>query len=402
MSRAGTDAEIDTKTQIESAFCQADALHVVWGDGHESIYPEIWLRHAPGFPNAKPPVGKQGRFPRSGLRINSVKVRSTQVSIVFQPGAIEAHFPAQWLREHCPSDAERQSRRRVLILWDKSIVQTLPQTQHQDVVGADSGLLNLYRLVLDFGFAIIRDVPVVDGQVQSVAELFGIVPRSAYADNPATPTIERIKFDPARNTGSFRANALLPHTDSCWRQAVNGMTFVHCFEPHPEGGESTIVDGFLVATRLRRESAESFELLRTVPLPFTAPVAPDDEWRALGRVIHCDADGELVGIRYNPNSIHALDLPSRLLVPMCQALEDFEAILLDPDLTLQIRLRPGDLLVLDNQRVLHGRTEFDPSVGARHSQSCVCDRDSFQNRFLALARKLQDPDADKLPPLGLG
>jgi L-asparagine oxygenase len=45
-----------------------------------------------------------------------------------------------------------------------------------------------------------------------------------------------------------------------------------------------------------------------------------------------------------------------------QAMADLAAALHDPELVESVRLRPGDLLIIDNRKVLHGRTTFK----ARH------------------------------------
>lgn len=59
------------------------------------------------------------------------------------------------------------------------------------------------------------------------------------------------------------------------------------------------------------------------------------------------------------------DVPN-LTVEQRRALDVFDAILADPTLVIQDTLRPGELAIFDNLRVLHGRTEFvDPPGGRR-------------------------------------
>ena len=77
---------------------------------------------------------------------------------------------------------------------------------------------------------------------------------------------------------------------------------------------------------------------------------------------------------------------------MYRALETFEAILFDRELWWQPLLQPGDLLILDNHRMLHGREAFDPSLGERHIQCSAVDRDDFHNRYRHLAKKLGVPN----------
>jgi gamma-butyrobetaine dioxygenase len=49
------------------------------------------------------------------------------------------------------------------------------------------------------------------------------------------------------------------------------------------------------------------------------------------------------------------------------------------------RLEPGDLVLFDNERVLHGRTGF-AGYGARHLQGCYADRDGLLSTLAVLER----------------
>jgi len=138
----------------------------------------------------------------------------------------------------------------------------------------------------------------------------------------------------------------------------------------------------------REASREAFDLLSTVPIAFGAVVGDKDDWRVQGRVISLSADGVVEGIRYNGNSIGQLDLPKDLVEPVYSALERFESILYDRDLWWRPLLTPGDLLVIDNHRVLHGREAFDAAAGERHLQCCNVERDDFHNNYRRMAKRL--------------
>jgi hypothetical protein len=58
-------------------------------------------------------------------------------------------------------------------------------------------------------------------------------------------------------------------------------------------------------------------------------------------------------------------------------------------------LVPGDLSVIDNQRVLHGREAFDAAAGERHIQCCNVERDDFHNHYRRLAKRLGVDDWGK-------
>ena len=54
-----------------------------------------------------------------------------------------------------------------------------------------------------------------------------------------------------------------------------------------------------------------------------------------------------------------------------------------------INMRAGDLYMVDNHRIMHGRTGFSGG-GARHLQSCYIERDELMNRR-AVLRNQQAP-----------
>ena len=59
----------------------------------------------------------------------------------------------------------------------------------------------------------------------------------------------------------------------------------------------------------------------------------------------------------------------------------------EPAGELRIRLSPGDLLIMENNRALHGRTAFDPNLGRRHLQGCYVDKDGVESRRRVLQRR---------------
>ena len=71
-----------------------------------------------------------------------------------------------------------------------------------------------------------------------------------------------------------------------------------------------------------------------------------------------------------------------------QAYRQFAQLLLHDELQLVFRLAPGDCVVMQNDRTLHGRTAFDPNQGRRHLQGCYIDRDAMESRRLVLRRTL--------------
>ena len=63
-------------------------------------------------------------------------------------------------------------------------------------------------------------------------------------------------------------------------------------------------------------------------------------------------------------------------------------LLASPEFEVRFALGAGQLMMFDNNRVMHGRTGFDPSEGLRHLQGCYIDQDGPRTRFRVLSRRL--------------
>ena len=53
---------------------------------------------------------------------------------------------------------------------------------------------------------------------------------------------------------------------------------------------------------------------------------------------------------------------------------------------IEFKLLPGDLLMMDNYRLLHGRTSFNANEGNRFLQGCYIDYDSTEGKIKHLKR----------------
>ena len=54
---------------------------------------------------------------------------------------------------------------------------------------------------------------------------------------------------------------------------------------------------------------------------------------------------------------------------------------------VEFKLETGDLLMMDNHRLLHGRTKYDVNEGDRYLQGCYIDFDSTEGKLRHLLRK---------------
>jgi gamma-butyrobetaine dioxygenase len=129
-------------------------------------------------------------------------------------------------------------------------------------------------------------------------------------------------------------------------------------------------------------------------LPATAPGshcarfeyagAPGARLRAKRPIIELGADGELIAIRFNNRSAApTVDVPFDDMADYYAACRRLAELVEDPALALTFRLAPGELFIVDNLRILHGRSAFSGG-GERWLQGCYADCDGLYSTLAAL------------------
>jgi [2-(trimethylamino)ethyl]phosphonate dioxygenase len=99
-------------------------------------------------------------------------------------------------------------------------------------------------------------------------------------------------------------------------------------------------------------------------------------------LIELDVTGGVRAVRYNDRSMGPLDIDPDEVRAFYAAYRLFASMLHNPSMTVGFRMKPGDLFIVDNRRVLHGRRGF--SGGRRHLQGTYADTDSLMSKLRVL------------------
>lgn len=371
---------------------------VGWQDGSQSRFHAVWLRA-----NSQ---GEASVDASNGQRLTSltnlpndcaVQVASIDadggIRVRFATDEFECHYSGSWLRQH------QYDRMRPLppgwtdpelVLWDadpglESISYTEVMNTHPDAdtykhaptqysTALENWLNDLHR----YGYARLHDCPRESGEVNRIAERFGYVRETNYGRYFDVKSVA----DPINL--AYTASALEVHTDNPYRDPVPGLQFLLALENGNDGGESVIVDGFAAAARLRDNEPDAFALLCEHPVQFRFHGQGID-LSATAPIITLSSAGEITQVRHNNRAVCPSRLPFDITPRWYDACAAFAKCLNDPDAQARFSLKPGDLFVVDNHRVLHGRTAFDPNQGDRHLQGCYSEKDTLRSR-LALRR----------------
>lgn len=363
-----------------------EALTIEWRSGGVSQFASLWLRD--NVPEDRDAASGQRLVDIVDLpaapRIRSARADNGRVQIEWEGEARSAAFELDWLAAQAAGAAAQRpelSRR----LWLEG-ARLDPQRDFAwaELAAARSEprlrLEWLTRLAQD-GIAFLKDVPCEASAILGAVSLIGRVAETNYG------LVFDVRSVPQPENLAYSDLGLGLHTDNPYREPVPGFQALHALVTSPEGGDSLFADGFALAAHLRDSAPDAFRILTTTAVPFHYRSA-DAELYAARPLIQLSCEGEVAAVHYNNRSIRVGAQTAPAFYP---AYRRFAALLREPRLQLRLRLADGDLVVFDNQRVLHGRTAFTSARHPRHLQGCYLTRDSVFSEAGLLRRTLAEP-----------
>ncbi|XP_077988256.1 trimethyllysine dioxygenase, mitochondrial-like [Glandiceps talaboti] len=289
-----------------------------------------------------------------------------------------SNYSIDWLVNSYDSGASQSEWNKQLLLWDaKTIEGNMPVNYKrflQDEDGLKVGLRNLAK----YGFLLVEGTPATFEDTQKVAERVSFIRETIYGK--MWGVTDDMEFaDVAYSDVHLRG-----HTDTTYFNEPSGVQIFHCLRHDGEGGKTLLVDGFHAAMKLKDKHPKYYKTLSQVPLcHHYLDTKRKLHIRGIGPVLqHDPINGDLMHIRFNTFDRHTIShLGNSELMTFYEAYLSFGKELNSPDNELQIKLWPGTVLLVDNWRVLHGRTSF---TGQRQICGCFMPRDDLNSRYRTL------------------
>ncbi len=201
--------------------------------------------------------------------------------------------------------------------------------------------------------------------------------RIGYVRSSVFGSTWELASDVAGHDSSYSQTYLAPHTDGTYCHDAPGLQMFCCLERSGTGGESILVDGFAVAEALRSQYPDDFALLATVEVP-AHYIEPGVELRASRPAIVVDRAGAVRQISMNNYDRSPMWLPPDQMRAFYRAYGRLHDLANDRSRWLTIGLSPGDVLINDNWRILHGRLGYS---GSRRLIGCYLNREDFESRL---------------------
>lgn len=357
-------------------------LSVTWVDGLTHRFNRFFLREnhvGDGIihPQTRERVLDVALMP-DDLAIAAVRGEGEAVLVDWADGVTTRHA-AGWLRDTAEGRWKPDAPLPERTPWEAAAMPEPLSFDGPAVMVDDEALWDWLRATWRHGLARLRGLPVDAGTVQRVAERIGIIRNSSFG---LSFTVES---KPNPDSNAYTAGALTGHIDLPTREVPPGLQLLLCRENTCQDGFSTMADGFAVAEAIRTEDPDAFDALATLSWN-QSNRHPDYDYRQCRPVIRLDDEGRVVEIRLADFLRAEPDMPDTEVERAYRALRLFMMMAQSDRFICRYPFRPGDLVIFDNRRILHGRDAFDPNGGVRRLEGCYLDTDEILSRLRVLAR----------------
>jgi len=309
----------------------------------------------------------------------------------------ESVYPLEWLQRHeYPAETTNgtgistSAKKLPIKMWGSELdidnistpLESMLTGNIMDVksVDADNAGLKAFLTTLEqHGIAFVSGLPVDEAQTEKFINLLFPVLRNTHYG-----TFWKFTADFKHGDLAYSNQALAPHTDTTYFTDPVGLQMWHLLEHNGSGGTSLYIDGFNVAEQLALSDPKAYKVLSETKIATHA--AGDSTslfYPSLSRrfpiLNHDPITGKLVQVRFNMEDRSVIDyLSSDELMEYYSALRSWQRLLSDDTNMGWIQLPPGSLVVVNNWRVLHGRSSF---VGKRTMCGAYVSMDDYKNRY---------------------
>ncbi|ORX38902.1 hypothetical protein BD324DRAFT_617840 [Kockovaella imperatae] len=294
------------------------------------------------------------------------------------------------------------------ILWDNKIASKPPSIDYERLMPSSAGEEEAEKAVLEwiskvdqYGFCFVNGVPATPEATEELINRIGTIRQTHYGG------FWDFTADMSLGDLAYSSQQLPAHTDSTYFTDPSGLQIFHLLSHPPpgEGGHTLLVDGFKAALQLEHDQPGMYQTLSTVPVPHHASGNQGLMYRTCRPVLtvtHEEGDESLEMVRWNNEDRGVLvdrdgwDEESTVEV-WYEAAREFERILRSRENEYWVKLQPGTVCVIDNWRVLHGRSSF---TGSRRMCGAYVGRDDWRSRLWTLQRRFSNTQKDDLWDFG--
>lgn len=281
-----------------------------------------------------------------------------------------------------------------VVLWNKVLLEAAdPFFDYHDWMSGGSDYLAGMASLKKHGIAFLRNVPKSETAVEDIQTKMGTLQDTFYGKT--WDVISKVGAENVAYTNAY----LGLHQDMLYLDNPPRMQILHCLENSCEGGESFFSDGLRASAQIKAEYNP--RQVRMLMKPITYHYRKGDHHYWQSRPILQPGYGSELPYWSPPfqrpeQHLRMDEIGHRDYNVWKYLVRAFQRRLEDDKYVYEYKMKPGECVIFDNLRVLHGRRQFDMTSGSRWLKGAYVEGDSFKSTLLSLSERLPPSDAPSI------
>ena len=346
------------------------SLSVTFKNNYEENFPNIWLRdHAKDEENWDK-RSHQRKTHTASLDINIqikkaiVKNNGSHIEILWSDMDNTVKYSSDYLFKNI---LDKQRKKHSFKLWKKKDIKQEIYFNFKEILNDRKFKLFLKKL-FNFGFCVITNCETNLKAVEVIANKIGYVRQSIFGG------LWEFESNEDMADSAYTKEELRPHTDSTYSNDAPGLQLLLCCDYNALGGESIMVDGFNIANTIKSDNEDLFNLMTKIEVP--GKYVGDGVILEAKRPIFKLDNNELIQVSFNNYDRTEFRTEGSTTYKFYEAIKKFDTLVNLDEFQWRHILKPGELLIFNNWRVLHGRGSFK---GKRKMAGCYINMEDFKS-----------------------
>jgi len=334
------------------------------------IYPNIWLRdHIKNTENWDFRTNQRKTFTANlAPDLKAVKGKILENGKLLSITWSDSSSPAKYSHKFLLNNSEKKQLNKNIKPWIARDIKNQIYIDYNKI-DENKNFLNLLESLHKYGFAVIKNCKPNLKSVNKIANKIGYVRNSIFGG------LWTFESDNKKADSAYSQEELRPHTDSTYSNDAPGLQLLLCCKYNAKGGASIMVDGLSIARELKKNHQKLFKTLTKIKVKGKY-LGDGVDLEAERPVFRLNNNKEIVQVSFNNYDRAPIDLPYKSTLEFYNAIKKFDQLANSKKYQWRHILRPGELLIFNNWRVMHGRGSFS---GKRKMAGCYINKEDFDS-----------------------